>query len=106
MKLLVKDALHYGRENAISSKQLAAALGFPSVRELQAQVAREREAGAAILCDSHGAGYYLSNDPEEILRFTRTLDARARNTARASKAVKRSITAATGQEVLEGFFDG
>lgn len=104
MKLLVKDALHYGRENAISSKLLASLLGFPTVRDLQRQVDRERAAGAVILSDANGGGYFLSDDPVELQRFTRTLTARARNTVKAAQSAQRALDAATGQESMEGWY--
>lgn len=106
MKMRVRDSLHYGRDNAIPSKMLAENLGFQTVRDLQKQIERERAAGAVILSDSHGGGYYLSNDPEELLRFTTTLNARARNTIRAAQSAQRALDAATGQEVIGGWYDG
>lgn len=102
----VYDVLRYGRDNAIPSKDLANALGFQTVRDLQKQIERERAAGAVILSDCHGGGYYLSNDPEELLRFTRTLNARARNTIKAAQSAQRALDAATGQEVMGGWYDG
>lgn len=105
MKFRVRDSLRYGKENAIPSKALAEALGFRSVRELQKAVEAERAAGAVILCDSQGAGYYLSNDPMELQRFTRTLNARARNTIKAAESAQRALDAATGQECMEGWWD-
>lgn len=105
MKYRVRDSLRYGKENAIPSKALAEALGFRSVRELQKAVETERAAGAVILCDSQGAGYYLSNDPMELQRFTRTLNARARNTIKAAESAQRALDAATGQECMEGWWD-
>lgn len=105
MQLKVYDSLRYGRENAIPSKLLAEALGFQTVRDLQKQIERERAAGAVILSDSHGGGYYLSNDPEELKRFTRTLNARAKNTIRAAQSAQRALDAATGQERMEGWWD-
>lgn len=102
----VFDSLHYGKENAIPSKTLAKALGFQSVRDLQKQIERERAAGAVILSDSCGGGYYLSNDPEELLRFTRTLNARARNTIKAAQSAQKALDAVTGQERIDGWFDG
>lgn len=102
----VRDSLHFGRDNAISSRDLAEALGFQSVRDLQKQIERERAAGAVILSDCHGGGYYLSDDPEELLRFTRTLNARARNTIKAAQSAQRALDAATGQEVMGGWYDG
>lgn len=101
----VYKSLRYGKENAIPSKVLAQALGFQTVRELQKQIERERAAGAVILSDSHGGGYYLSDDPEELRRFTRTLEARARNTLKAAESAQRALDAATGQERMAGWFD-
>ena len=97
MKMVVRDSLRYGKENAIPSKILARALGFNSVRDLQKQIERERAAGAVILSDSHGGGYYLSNDPEELRRFTQTLNARARNTAKAAISAQRAYNEVMGQ---------
>ena len=102
MKFRVRDSLRYGKENAIPSKALAETLGFRSVRELQKAVETERAAGAVILCDSQGAGYYLSEDPAELQRFTRTLNARARNTIKAAESAQRALDEVTGQTRLEG----
>ena len=101
----VYDYLHYGKENAIASKVLAEALGFQSVRELQKQIERERSAGAVILSSSHSGGYYLSDDPEELRRFTRTLNARARNTIRAAQSAQMALDAVTGQQRIEGWWN-
>lgn len=91
VKQIVFDFLHYGKENAIRSKDLAKALGFRSVRDLQKQIELERAAGAVILSDSHGAGYYLSDDPYEIRRFVNTLKSRAKNTMSAVESACRLL---------------
>ena len=106
MKMKVQSALRYGKGNAIPSKILAELLGFRSVRELQKAVEAERAAGAVILCDSQGAGYYLSSDPDELRRFTRTLNARAKNTMKAAISAQIALDAVTGQERISGWFDG
>lgn len=105
MRMKVRESLHYGRSNAIPSKVLAKALGYQSVRDLQKQIERERAAGAVILSDPCGGGYYLSNDPAELRRFTRTLNARARNTIKAAQSAQMALDAATGQESMEGWYD-
>ena len=105
MDVKVFDYLHYGKENAIPSKDLAKALGFQSVRNLQKQIEQERAAGAVILSDSHGAGYYLSNDPVELRQFTQTLNARAANTLKAAESAQRALDAATGQKSIAGWYD-
>ena len=101
MKVSVQKSLLYGRENAIPSKTLAQNLGFSSVRELQKAIEAERAAGAVILSDSQGAGYYLSNDPAELRRFTRTLNARAQNTIRAAESAQRALDEAEKQSKSE-----
>lgn len=102
MKFLVCDSLRLGQDKAIPSKELANLLGFKSVRDLQKQIEAERAAGAVILSDPCGAGYYLSDDPEELRRFTRTLNARARNTIRAAESAQRALDDMTGQTRMEG----
>ncbi len=102
MEFPVRDSLRYGRECAIASKLLAKALGFQSVRDLQKQIERERAAGAVILSDPCGGGYYLSNDPAELRRFTQTLHARAKNTLRAAESAQRALDAVTGGTWAEG----
>lgn len=104
MKAIVYESLSYGRENAVKSAELAKRLGFKTVRELQKQVETERAAGYVILSDSHGAGYYLSNDPMELRRFVNTLNARAANTIRASESAQRALDEATGQERMDGWW--
>jgi len=106
VKMIVRDSLPFGRENAIHSRVLAEALGFQSDRELRKQIERERSAGAIILSDCHRGGYYLSDDPEELRRFTRTLTARAKNTIKAAQSAQMALDAATGQESIEGWYDG
>lgn len=105
MKPKVYSALSYGVGSAIKSKDLARLLGFKSVRELQKEVEAERAAGFVILSDPCGAGYYRSNDPEELRRFTQTLIARAKNTANAAKSAQMALDAVTGQERVAGWWD-
>ena len=106
MEMKVYEYLHYGKEQAVRTKELAKALGFKTVRDLQKQIERERAAGAVILSDPMGAGYYLSDDPVELRRFTQTLNARATNTLKAAESAQRALDAATGQQRIEGWFDG
>lgn len=106
MDMKVFDSLRCGKENAIPSKTLAKALGFQSVRDLQKQIERERAAGAVILSDPCGGGYYLSHDPHELRRFTRTLNARAKNTLRAAESAQRALDAATENAYTGGRQDG
>ncbi len=107
MDTTVFDFLPYGKENAISSKALAKALGFQSIRDLQKQIKRERAAGAVILSTAqNGGGYLLSNDPDELRRFTRTLNARAKHTLRAAESAQRALDAAAENAYSGGRQDG
>ena len=40
----------------------------------------------------------------ELRRFTRTLNARAKNTAKAAQSAQEALDAATGQERMEGWW--
>ena len=104
MRHKVYEALHYGRKNAIPSKVLAARLGFRSVRDLQKAIEAERGDGAVILSDPCGGGYYLSDDPVELRRFTQTLNARAKNTLKAAESAQKALDAAAGQLRMPGWF--
>lgn len=101
--LKITEYLRYGKENAISSKDLANLAGVSSVRELQKIIERERQAGAVILstCADSG-GYYLSNDPTEIKAFVRTLSNRAHHTMMSLASAESALAELTGQQRLEG----
>ena len=101
MEMKVYDYLHYGKDQAIRTKDLAMALGFKSVRDLQKQIERERAAGYVIISDPCGGGYYLTEDPTELARFARTLNAGAMNTIKAAQSAQMALDAATGQERME-----
>lgn len=96
MDTKVFDFLPHGKENAISSKALTKALGFQNIRDLQKKIERERAAGAVI----------LSTDPDELRRFTRTLNARAKHTLRAAESAKRALDAAAENAYSGGRQDG
>ena len=102
----IESLLLEGEENAIPSNQLVKMGQFKSVRELQAQVAREREAGALILSTCRGgAGYFLPSAGEagkrEIAAFVATLRARALNTLRALKTAREALESVEGQVTLD-----
>ena len=81
LPFVVMEALHTGKENAITAQNLCTYLGFNSVRELQNEIARERKAGAVILSTcQEGGGYFLPSNNREVRQFIRTLENRAKNT--------------------------
>lgn len=102
MDMKVFEFLPYGKGNAIPSKVLAKVLGFQSVPDLQRQTERDRSAGAVILSTTlGGGGYFLSDDPDELRRFTQTLNARAKNTMKAAESAQRALDAAAKKAYTE-----
>lgn len=93
---IIFDLLPQGEQNAIASKDLAALVGAPSVRELQSMIAEEREDGALILSTCRGGGGYFRPSPgdagkAEIERYISTLRARALNTLRVLRSAKAAV---------------
>lgn len=90
----VSGLLHTGKENAVTARNLAAITGH-SIREITAQIARERQAGAVIL--SSGKGYFLPSSEDEILHFIRTMDSRAKQIFLAARSAKAMLAKVPGQ---------
>lgn len=103
MKTVVFDSLPYGRSNAIPWRDLALRLGFKSKRELQKQIEAERKCGYVILTDFSGKGYFRSEEPDDLKRFIRTMEAKARNTRIAIISAERELNKATGQTAFDGW---
>lgn len=98
--------LPQGEENAVQAKELARQCGFKSARDLQHEIALEREAGALILSTCrHGGGYYRPADGEdgkrEINAFVGTLASRALNTLKALRAARRELKTIDGQVTFD-----
>lgn len=79
-----------GKENAITTEELAKRLGFESARALQVDIAKSRNAGQVILSSTTG-GYYLPQNDAEIEEFVEVLRARAINTFRAIQSAKQYL---------------
>lgn len=79
-----------GKENAISSEELAALRGFDSTRALRADIAKSREAGQVIISSLSG-GYYLPASMEEIAEFVVVQRTRAINCLKALKSARKVL---------------
>lgn len=90
----VSSLLGYGSANAVPATQLAELLGA-DVRSVREAVQRERLAGVPICAE--GNGYFLPGDVSELVRFSRCIAHRARETQRVADAVRRSLDEMTGQ---------
>lgn len=89
---MVYEVLSHGKERAIPSKVLAAALGFNTERELRKQIENERRAGAVILSTTlDGGGYYLPANDYEVSVFIQTLKNRAKNTLRSVESAEKYL---------------
>lgn len=63
--VMLKNAIPYGRRNAITRDALAAKLGM-SDRAMRKAIEEARGDGLLILCEQNGRGYYQSDDPAEM----------------------------------------
>lgn len=75
---MITDYLSKGKENAVTAKQLAAMLQC-DVREISAEIERERRRGKPIIasCDPEQPGYYLAESAEELEQYCGRLHHRA-----------------------------
>ena len=86
----VVAAIPNGKCNAISRAALAAALGVPD-RKMRKMIEQARNEGALILNRSDGRGYYRSDDLDEIQAQYCADRARALNTLRRLKTMRRLL---------------
>lgn len=83
----------YGRNNAISRKDLAAALGM-SDRKTRSAIEDARADGLIIINSQDGSGYFQTNDIEEMRRQYRQDTARALAIFRRRKPLRKALIAA------------
>lgn len=99
MKLI--DALPIGRDNAITSKALAVAAGYKSIRDLQKAIRALRLMGVPVISiPGSPGGYFLSSDPAELERCSRTLSSRAKETLEIARIFGDKAADLTGQEQM------
>lgn len=101
-KMTVEAHLLHGEHNAIPARVLMKMTGYSSIRNLQAEIERERVAGALILSKcTEGGGYYLPNSRAEIARYETTLRRRAISTLRTLKTARAALREIDGQQNME-----
>lgn len=79
-----------GKENTITTEELVKLSGCGSARELQKQIAFEREHGA-LICSGAGRGYWRPKDYKELREFVRIMDAKSRNIQKATEGAKKIL---------------
>lgn len=94
------ELIPFGREAAISRKDLAEALAV-SDRKARAAVENARLDGLIIVNAQNGRGYFQTTDPDEMLRQYRQDTARALSIFRRRKPLREALIAA-GVHVTDG----
>ena len=82
----IADLLSYGQENAVPLRHLEKMANMPG-RVVRRMIEAERRAGTVIASDNQH-GYWLTDDPAEAERFSRSMEHRAREILRTARAIK------------------
>lgn len=98
---MVYEQLLRGPANAVPLRHLARLLDMDE-RSVRAQIAKERKAGHIIISDNAN-GYFLPASAEEIRRFSRSMNHRAREILMVAKMADDALAKADGQEQVEGW---
>ena len=94
--------LSTGRENAMPGAELAARVGFESVRALRQDISQSRRAGQPICSTTQaGGGYYMAANRGELLQFVQSMEHRIKNTACAITALRRQLDTIEGQMTMD-----
>jgi len=80
----------YGIENAISQKKLAEKL-LCDKTELRAYVQNARKDGIPICSIPGSTGYYLSDDPEEVVQCYQMFKSRTRASADVVRVIRKHL---------------
>jgi predicted DNA-binding transcriptional regulator YafY len=97
----VAAVLGVGRENAMTAKELARLFGLSDERIVTKEIQAERQRGVPV-CASCGvsAGYFISDSPDEITRYVRTLDSRIKEIHKTRTALLLTADKLSGQTTL------
>lgn len=82
----IADLLSHGPENGLTLRDLVSITGIDN-RTIRRQIERERRAGALIMADN-AHGYYLTDDPAEVQRFTRSMLHRSAEIAKTARMLE------------------
>lgn len=101
-EMSIVDYIPFGEENAVKRWELMDKIMKPD-REIRRMIEDARRSGVIILNLSNGNGYFRPDKKEEILRYIRQEEARARSIHRNLKAAKKALKAIDGQLTLDDF---
>lgn len=86
----IMDYIGVGRENAVTRKELAQRTDLPD-RTIRNMIEAARRDGALIVNDGSGAGYYISNNLEDLKRQQKMNHSRAMSILVQQKYLRRRI---------------
>lgn len=98
---MIYERLLSGSENALRLRELSSLLGMDE-RSVRAQIARERKAGHIIIADNEH-GYFLPAGTEDVRRFSRSMEHRAKEILAVARIAEDALAKAEGQETVEGW---
>lgn len=101
-EMSIVDYIPFGEENAVKRFELMDKIMRPD-REIRRMIEDARRSGVIILNLSNGNGYFRPDKKEEILRYIRQEEARARSIHRNLKAAKKALKAIDGQLTFDDF---
>lgn len=78
-----------GRENAVHARVLKQKWGLKDEREVRLIIQKLREDGVLIATNANG--YYMTDDPDDLLRFYRTQRAKAIGLLKSISATRRYL---------------
>ena len=95
---MIYELLSVGKENARTGRELATALGC-DIRDITAQVERERRAGQPICASmKEPAGYFLPASAEDLERYCNMLHKRAGELYKTRRALIRVLKKIRGDK--------
>ena len=89
----IADFIPSGKENAVTREHLCRVTGLPD-RKVREEIEQARRRGAIIVNAQDGAGYYQTEDLEEIKRQFNQNDRRAKSILAQQKHLRRRLKAA------------
>lgn len=90
MTEILKGMIPFGRENAISRRQLALSLGIPD-RTMREAIEKARADGLMIVNLGDGNGYYQTDDLDEIYAQLKIEGARMRALKRRIRPMQKKL---------------
>lgn len=82
----ISELLSYGQESAVPLRHLEKMANMPG-RVVRRMIEAEPRAGTVIASDNQH-GYWLTDDPAEAERFSRSMEHRAREILRTARAIR------------------